>query len=336
MQGLRPGALDLTGRQRSLWGQVLRALEAEGQLQASLPQGLGSLPVGKPPEAWIDLAEARGQVLPWMLRQLELRPHDPTLHGLGHDLGLCVDSRERLQCSLGWRHWTGLDSAVQGLALWPAAASLAAQPGSSRTVTLEAWARRLLCLWQGGPAGAGLPWIPRRLVLDLGGGQLLPLDEAAARPLPPGLPAVSWQLGTLPRHALDEPRRAEARFQPEPPLAPQGLVCADGQTLPSPAEGPGPAAWGRLRQAGPSAPLLGRDRLGDAQAGPVLLLGADPGQPPRLCLALLQRNGSAWCHDADPVAMAGGGLCLDPQCRLLGYFRPMNTAGGRVLALLWS
>ncbi|MBB2485804.1 hypothetical protein H5407_11290 [Mitsuaria sp. WAJ17] len=332
MQGLRPGTLDLTGRQRSQWGQVLRQLEAEGLLAASLPEGLAHLPPCSPPEAWIELAEAEGQVLPWLLRQLRLRSQDVTLHALGRELGLCVDSRERLQCSPGWRHWTGLDSPAQGLPFWRGAAGGAGPAASSPTVALEAWARRLLCLWRAVPAGAGpsgSSWVPCGLVLDLGGGQLVSLDEAID-------PAVPWLLGPLPRHVADEPSRAEARFQALKSEAWRGLRCAEGQTLPRPGGAPQSSEPAMLLQAGPAAPLLDRALLGQAQAGPVLLLGADPGWPPQLCLALLQRQDKMWCHDASPAAMAGGALCLDLQGRLLGYVRPMNTAGGRVLALLWS
>ncbi|HLO94650.1 MAG TPA: hypothetical protein VK195_10045, partial [Burkholderiaceae bacterium] len=152
MRGLRPGSLDLTGRQRCQWGQVLLRLQAQGLLLASLPEGLPALPPGSPPADWIDAAEMQGQVLPWLLRQLALQPQDATLLALGRDLGLCVDSRERLQCSPGWRHWTGLESAAQGLARWSAARP--GQPPPSRTLVLEAWVQRLLCLWRAAEAGA--------------------------------------------------------------------------------------------------------------------------------------------------------------------------------------
>lgn len=336
MLGLRPGALDLTGRQRCQWGQVLRQLEAEGLLTASMPSGLERLQPGSLPEAWIDQAQAQGQVLPWLLRLLNLRPHDPMLHVLGRDLGLCVDSRERLQCSPGWRHWTGLDSAVQGLARRPGPAGPAEPSGVSLTMALEAWARRLLCLWRGGPAGSGLAWTPQALVLDLGAGQLLTLNPHIVLPFRAGLSEVRWQLGALPRHGMDEPLRAEARLDPAPGEAQPGLRCAGGQTLPIPADLSFFFPQPRLRQARAHAPLLERALLGRARAGPVLLLGADPGQPPQLCLALLQQRGAVWCHDASPMAMAGGGLCLDLQCHLLGCLRPMDTAAGGGLVLLWS
>ena len=327
--------LDLTGRQRCQWGQVLRQLETEGLLMASLPAGLQRLPPGSPPDAWIEQAQSQGQVLPWLLRLLNLRADDPALLALGRELGLCVDSRERLQCSPGWRHWTGLDSAAQGLARHPGAAGSALPPGPSLTAALDAWSRRLLCLWRGGAAGGGMPWAPQALVLDLGAGQLLLLDEPA-RP-PPAFPAaLRWQLGALPRHALDEPPRVEARFEAATTDVPPGLRCAGGPALPPPTDRTLPRLPCRLRQARADTPLLDRSRLGLVQAGPVLLLGAEPGQPPQLCLALLQRRGAAWCHDASPVAMGGGGLCLDPQGRLLGCLRPMSLGSGRGLALLWS
>lgn len=298
MQGLRPGSLDLTGRQRCQWGQVLRELEAEGQLAASLPEGLGQLPPGSPPEAWIDLAESRGQVLPWLLRQLNLRAHDLRLHALGRDLGLCVDSRERLQCSPGWRHWTGLDSPAQGLS----SGAGVLQPALAPTMVLERWARRLLCLWQAEAAPAS--WTPRCLVLDLGGA-LLPLDETVVPLCKASTPAVRWQLAALPRHVADDPPRADAYFRPP------GLPFREaGPALP------------RLQRDGPASAPPEPALLGAPQAGPVLLLGADPGRPPQLCLALLQRHGAVWRHDARPVAMTGGALCLDLQGRLLGHCQP--------------
>lgn len=83
--------------------------------------------------------------------------------------------------------------------------------------------------------------------------------------------------------------------------------------------------------------LTGRQRC---QWGQVLrqLETADhfTARPPRPCLALLQRCGAAWCHDASPVAMGGGSLCPDPQDRLLGCLRPMSLGPGRGLALLRS
>lgn len=309
MQGLRSVLLDLTGRQRCQWGQVLRQIEAEGLLAASLPEGLGPLPPGSTPEAWIDQAEAQGQVLPWLLRQLSLRAHDVTLHALGRDLGLCVDSRERLQCSPGWRHWTGLDSPAQGLS--PGLG--AGRPQAAPSLALESWARRLLCLWEGGAAAA--PWTPRSLVLDLGGDPLL-LDESAVPASQGGAPAVRWQLRGLPRHAADEPSCVEAHFW--------------HPRLPSHEAGP---ALPRLQRVGPAAPPLEPALLGQPQAGPVLLLGADPGRPPQLCLALLQRRSGVWWHDARPLAMAGGALCLDLQGRLLGYCQPLNLETVRLLAL---
>ncbi len=313
-QGLRPGTLDLTGRQRCQWGQVLRELEAEGQLAASLPEGLGHLPPGSSPEAWIDLAEARGQVLPWLLRQLSLRAHDLRLHALGRDLGLCVDSRERLQCSPGWRHWTGLDSPAQGLS--PGAGAL--RPALAPTMVLEVWVRRLLCLWQGGAAPAS--WIPRSLVLDLGA-DLLPLDDAVVPSGEGSAPAVRWQLAALPRHVADEPPRVEAHFRRPRPSRPSRPSSREaGPVLP------------RLQQDGPAAPPLDPALLGQPQAGPVLLLGADPGRPPQLCLVLLQRRGGVWRHDGRPVAMAGGALCLDLQGRLLGYCQPLSLEAVCLLA----
>ncbi|HLO93560.1 MAG TPA: hypothetical protein VK195_04525, partial [Burkholderiaceae bacterium] len=179
------------------------------------------------------------------------------------------------------------------------------------------------------------------LVLDLGGGQLLPLDAltGGAEGEPAAVP--SWQLGGLPRHALDLPSRHEAGFEPWPPGGPP-LLRWDAGPLQSPLQPPlqlqpaplpGPALlWSRRAASARLSPA----NLGHPRPGPVLLMGADPGRPPQLCLALLQGKAGVWRHDARPIAMDGGGLCLDLQGRLLGWLRPMNEEDGHVLALLWS
>ncbi|MGM9514143.1 hypothetical protein ACS5PK_07815 [Roseateles sp. DB2] len=327
--------LDLTGRQRCLWGQVLLRLEAQGLLQASLPGGLDRLPAGSPPQAWIEQAQARGQALAWLLRQLALLPQDLTLHALGRDLGLCVDSRERLQSSPGWRHWTGLESAAQGLSRWPSALQGLDLPERSRSQALEGWARRLLCLRRSIQAGKDVQSPALSLVLDLGGGQLLVLDESLAPAKPEPASAPCWQLGALPRHVLDNPPRSEACFEAVPPDEAPGLQ-PPGHVRTSPGPKPPHQALVRLRSGRPAAPRLSHAQRGRPQPGPVLLLGADPGKPPQLCLALLQGRGWVWHHDASPEAMGGGGLCLDAQCRLLGYFPPLHMGHGRSLALLWN
>lgn len=220
MDELKPSRVDLTGRQRSLWRLVLLRLEAGGLLQSSLPAALQPLRTGmRPadPEAWIDLAETKGQVLPWLLRQLTLMPDDATLASLGSDLGLCICSRERLQASQGWCHWAGLDSAVEGYQGLLEGRPAAEQQGRPRALELEAWAQRLLCLWWVGRTLAGPASVARSLVLDLDPAPLLPLAE---RPAPLSRwsdDGVAWQLGALPRHAMDVPERREAWFSAAPP-----------------------------------------------------------------------------------------------------------------------
>lgn len=313
-------AVDLTGRQRSLWRRVLLRLETGGLLQASLPAGLQALPSGSPPEAWMDQAEAKGQVLHWMLRQLVLLPEDATLLGLGCDLGLCVHSRERLQASQGWRHWAGLESAAQGLQDL-LGVRLGLDPrGRQGVLALEAWARRLLCLWRGEGAGNGPGLVAKGLVLDLGSARLLPLAAGAAAGAcgPAGM--TGWQLGALPRHALDAPPRYEACFQ-------ELAVAPHDPDLRVPTHP-------RLLSSRPDTPAVHHQQLAAPRGGPVLLLGADPGQPPQLCLALLQGSGSRWRHDASPGAMGGGGLCLDPDLRLVGGFLPTQEEHGCLHPLL--
>ncbi len=365
MDELKAWRVDLTGRQRSLWRLVLLRLEACGMLQSSLPAALPPLRAGSRPEAWIELAEARGQVLPWLLRQLALLPDDATLAGLGGDLGLSVCSRERLQASQGWCHWAGLESAAEGFQSLLGGRMEAEPQGRARARVLEAWARRLLCLWWVGRTLAGPASVARSVVLDLGPAPLLPLAE---RPAPlsgwggwggwsDG--AAGWQLGALPRHALDAPERSEAWFSAAPGpnhgawaqgTAAAGLHAPEAQTLE--VREPALRCYGRSGPAWqlPARPLLlarmsraaslDAAQLALPRAGPVLLLGADPGQPPQLCLALLRRSGPdsapVWQHDARPRAMGGGGLCLDADLRLIGCFCPMNEEPGRVSPLLSS
>ncbi len=374
MDELKPSRVDLTGRQRSRWRLVLLRLEAGGLLQSSLPAALQPLRTGicpACPEAWIELAEAKGQVLPWLLRQLALLPDDATLASLGGDLGLCICSRERLQASQGWRHWAGLDSAAEGL-LGLLGGRQATEPqGRSRALELEAWARRLLCLWWVGRTLAGPASVARSLVLDLDPAPLLPLAQQPAPLSRWSDGGMAWQLGALPRHALDDPERHDAWF-PAAPAAPQQGWMADVPAAQVRAQASGPPevrepaqrwyagrapsqaqAW-QLPQRPPllarglRAPRLGTGQVAPPRAGPVLLLGADPGQPPQLCLALLRRSGPdvasaskpaskpMWQHDAQPRAMGGGGLCLDPELRLVGCFCPMNEEPGRVHPLLSS
>lgn len=326
MDGQKAWSVDLTGRQRSQWRLALRRLEAGGLLRSSLPAGLQALRPGSAPEAWIDEAEAKGQVLPWLLRQLALWPDDATLVGLGRDLGLCVCSPERLQASQGWRHWAGLESAVQGLRDLLGGRPCAEPHGRPRALELEGWSRRLLCLWWDGGAVAGPASSARSLVLDLGAAQLLPLAEGpdtlsrwAERP-------AGWQLGALPRHVLEPPARCEAWFEDAPGPQPPDFQTAGLQLPVRP----------RLRACRPASAALGCDQLDVPRAGPVLLMGADPGLPPQLCLALLRGSGPVWRHDADPQAMRGGGLCLDSELRLIGCLCPMNEESGRVHPLLSS
>lgn len=336
--------VDLTGRQRHLWSQVIQRLDAQGLLRSSLPDALAdwrpegpdhgpSREAGPPaasaglaerdlrPDAWIEAAESRGQVVPWLLRQLALLPEDPPLLVLALDLGLCVDSPERLQASPGWRHWAGQVSPVQGLRdLSPGRRADAAPP--SRTALLEAWSRRLLCLWPGprvtltpGPRGA-VPPRAAALALDLGAHRMLPLSATSG-----GLvQAQGWAISALPRHALDLPARWPVWSAP----GEAGEGGEGGATVPG------------LASARPPSATLQRPQCAAPRAGAVLLLGADPGQPPQLCLALLRQDGPWWRHDASPQGMGGGGICLDPALRLLGYFRPTNEDPGRVLGLLWS
>ncbi len=317
--------IDLTGRQRHLWGQVIQRLDAQGLLRSSLtdaladwrPEGSDRTPEGAArPDAWIEAAESRGQVVPWLLRQLALLPEDPSLLVLARDLGLCVDSPERLQASPGWQHWSGLASPAEGLRGLVPGRLADASASPPRTAVLEAWTRRLLCLWPGPRvtltpgARAAAPQRAAALALDLGGQRLLPLAGELG-----GLSQeAGWAISALPRHALDLPVRWPVWSAP----------LAAG------------AAGAGLASARPtSAPLL-RPQCASPRAGAMLLLGADPGQPPRLCLALLRPDGPWWRHDASPQGMAGGGLCLDASLRLLGYFRPTNEDPGRVLGLLWS
>lgn len=381
--------VDLTGRQRHLWGQVLRQLEGQGLLKSSLPEGLADWratgrqapgggaavqaqrPLETPgfhPEAWIEAAESRGQVVPWLLRQLALLPEDPSLLGLARDLGLCVDSPERVQASAGWLHGFGQPSLAQALQGPTGARWAWAGVPPRRTMMLEAWSRRLLCLWSPASAGrrgtdllpTGAPlagpvrgamggcthgWqeastvastvdatdaraSPRALALDLGGSRLLPL---AMPPTGGGgqLPrAQGWQVGALPHHVTEMPVAWPVWSMPQEAPATAGL---QGDV-----EGARPSQAGGLASTRPATPPIPRAQWATPHAGAVLLLGADPGQPPQLCLALLRSDGPGWRHDAEPTGMGGGGLCLDPSLRLLGYFRPSNEDPGRVLGLLWS